>query len=117
MSISTLFDSSREEQRPSAEEWDYEFVGDLTNGIDLSETSRGLGARNLIQGDNIRFLRGQMLKDLGFVNLGDVVIGNPRVSFEYFTADGSSFLTLQTYLRRSYQVIDILGMLLLIVAQ
>lgn len=99
MSISTLFDSSREEERPSAEEWDYEFVGDLTNGIDLSATAHGVGARSLTQGDNIRFLRGQLLKDLGFVNLGDVILGRPRASFEYFQADGSSFLILITDLR------------------
>lgn len=84
------------ENRPSAEEWSYEFIDGIIRGLVLSKSPRKVDAGGLLKAKNIRFQQSVILKDLGYVGFGQVVVGRPRVSYEFFKSDGGYFLTLIT---------------------
>lgn len=92
----TLFETSPQEDRPSAEEWSYEFVPALIRGINTGVRPTGLPPEQCVVADNIRFTQEQVLSDLGYVVFGSTVVGKPRATYQFHKKNGTSVLTLLT---------------------
>lgn len=92
-----LQQTAGQEERPSAEEWKYEYVGGLSKGLDLSKRGRGLDRDGLITAQNVRLLRDGIVVDLGYKQFTQATIeGTPRFTWELFKNDGSAILCLLT---------------------
>lgn len=99
MPVRTLFETSPQENRPSAEDWSYEFVDNLSGGVNTASRDKALDPSQSIVAENIRFAKEEVLSDLGYVTFGQVIVGSPRATYEYHRKSGTSVLTLITNTR------------------
>lgn len=86
----TLIDTTRIEPSPAREEWGYALVERVSRGLNLSVRSERIRDDELQVADNIRFNKDRALVDLGYTTFGQVVIGKPRATFQFFLKNGSS---------------------------
>ena len=95
----TLFDRGpAPEDRPSSDEFQYKFIGDFTQGLNVSERSDAIRDGNLLTADNVRFEKMRVVTDNGFKAFGQVVRGNPRREFNFVNKNGVAILVLITNL-------------------
>ncbi len=78
------------------EEWLYAYLNDQTRGINLSDRPDRIRDEECLEAVNVRFDAGEVLSDFGYKTFGQVVRGNPRVSYQFFLKNGTSVLVLIT---------------------
>jgi len=87
--------------------WEYEFVDDITLGVDVSKTAEKIdnGAFSSIK--NMFYHEGRLLTDSGYATFLGTVRGNPRAKIQFTKKNGSSedlLITNSTvYISRSSQ--------------
>lgn len=92
----TIDVSSSQEAQPSPEIWAFKFLEKLNGGLDFSERPETVEDDRLVAAINVRFDKARVLVDYGYKTFGQVVRGNPRLTYQFFLKNGSSTLTLLT---------------------
>jgi len=96
--MTRLAENREIEQIPSAEEWEYKFVEDLSRGINVSLYPQGIDEQQLVTARNVREQEGRITLAHGYAAFGGAIRGNPRKEHQVFFKNGSSKLVLITNL-------------------
>ena len=93
----TLFDRGpAPEERPSSDEFQYKFISNFVQGLNVSAREDAIRDGNLLTADNVRFEKQRVITDNGFAKRGQVVRGSPRKEFNFVNKAGTSAKVLIT---------------------
>ena len=72
------------EEEPSADEWEYKLLSDLTGGVNLSDRSDAIRDSELLEAENIRFESGKIVSTYGYNTFGQLTRGDARATYQFF---------------------------------
>lgn len=75
------------------------FIESFDGGINLAKRPNAIADVELLEASGVHFQEEQILIDTGYIKFGQVVVGKPRLAFQFFKRDGTSQLVLITTTR------------------
>jgi len=92
----TLFETANEEQLFSDEKFYYELVKLSSLGLNAAVRPELLPDGQVVNAENVKFEKFSVFSDTGYVKFGDVVVGVPQGTYQYFQTSGAAFVMLVT---------------------